>query len=106
LIDELREASGVHRGDKLCAEINPIADVLHGNLDEVVQYGKRADAIVNMLLHLRKGSGEHRPVDNELVEAIELHDGEVCMCRSSSCEAERQHANCDSKSSSAARQSR
>jgi hypothetical protein len=63
LIDELREAGGVHRGDKLCAEINAIADVLHGNLDKVVQYGKRADAIVNMLLHLRNGSGEHRPVE-------------------------------------------
>ncbi|MGB9045616.1 MAG: ATP-binding protein, partial [Pseudolabrys sp.] len=41
-----------------------------GNLDKVVQHGKRADAIVkNMLLHSRQGSGEHRPVDiNALVE--------------------------------------
>jgi len=71
LIDELREAlGGVDLDDKLRAEINAIADMLQGNLDKVVQHGKRADAIVkNMLLHSRKGSGEHRPVDiNELVE--------------------------------------
>ena len=45
-------------------------DTLRGNLDKVVQHGKRADAIVkNMLLHSREGSGEHRPVDiNALVE--------------------------------------
>ena len=43
---------------------------LRGNLDKVVQHGKRADAIVkNMLQHSREGSGEHRPVDiNALVE--------------------------------------
>ena len=38
--------------------------MLKGNLDKVVQHGKRADSIVkNMLLHSREGSGEHRPVD-------------------------------------------
>ena len=44
--------------------------MLRGNLEKVVQHGKRADAIVkNMLLHSREGSGEHRPVDiNALVE--------------------------------------
>jgi two-component system, NtrC family, sensor kinase len=71
LIDELREAlGGVHADSKLRAEINEIADTLQGNLDKVVQHGKRADAIVkNMLLHSRQGSGEHRPVDvNTLVE--------------------------------------
>ena len=43
---------------------------MRGNLDKVIQHGKRADAIVkNMLLHSRQGSGEHRPVDvNALVE--------------------------------------
>ena len=47
-----------------------LTDTLQGNLDKVVQHGKRADAIVkNMLLHSREGSGEHRPVDiNTLVE--------------------------------------
>ena len=71
LIDELREALGRRRLDsKLRAEIGEIADTLQGNLDKVVQHGKRADAIVkNMLLHSRQGSGEHRPVDiNALVD--------------------------------------
>ncbi|MGA7739545.1 MAG: GAF domain-containing protein, partial [Pseudolabrys sp.] len=71
LIDELRQAlSGAHLDSKLRAEISEIADTLQGNLDKVVQHGKRADSIVkNMLLHSREGSGEHRPVDiNALVE--------------------------------------
>ena len=71
LIDELREALGsAHFDNKLRAEISEIADTLQGNLDKVVQHGKRADAIVkNMLLHSRQGSGEHRPVDiNALVD--------------------------------------
>ena len=71
LIDELREALEARTStSKLRAEISGIADMLQGNLDKVVQHGKRADAIVkNMLLHSRQGSGEHRPVDiNALVE--------------------------------------
>jgi GAF domain-containing protein len=71
LIDELRDALGsVHLDSKLRAEIDEIADMLQGNLDKVVQHGKRADSIVkNMLLHSRAGSGEHRPVDiNALVD--------------------------------------
>ena len=71
LIDELREAlGGIHLDGKQRAEISEMADTLQGNLDKVVQHGKRADGIVkNMLLHSRQGSGEHRPVDiNALVE--------------------------------------
>ena len=71
LIDELREAlGGAHLDGKLRAEISEIADTLQGNLDKVVQHGKRADAIVkNMLLHSRQGSGEHRLVDiNALID--------------------------------------
>src|SRR5512139_3891533 len=71
LIDELREAlAGAGLDAKLRAEISEIADMLQGNLDKVVQHGKRADSIVkNMLLHSRQGSGEHRPVDiNSVVE--------------------------------------
>jgi two-component system NtrC family sensor kinase len=71
LIDELRTAlGGAHLDAKLRAEIGEIADTLQGNLDKVVQHGKRADSIVkNMLLHSRAGSGEHRPVDiNALVD--------------------------------------
>ena len=71
LIDELREAlGGVHLDSKLRAEISEIADTLQGNLDKVVQHGKRANSIVkNMLLHSRRGSGEHRLIEiNALVE--------------------------------------
>jgi two-component system, NtrC family, sensor kinase len=71
LVDELRQAlAGANLDSKLRAEISEIADTLQGNLDKVVQHGKRADAIVkNMLLHSREGSGEHRVVDiNTLVE--------------------------------------
>jgi signal transduction histidine kinase len=71
LIDELRQAlSEAKLGDKLRSEVTEIADMLQGNLDKVVQHGKRADSIVkNMLLHSRAGSGEHRPVDiNAVVE--------------------------------------
>ena len=71
LIDELQDAlSGLSIDQKARAEINELTDTLRGNLDKVVQHGKRADAIVkNMLLHSREGSGEHRVVDiNALVE--------------------------------------
>ena len=71
LIDELREALvSAHLDSKLHTEISEIADTLQGNLDKVVQHGKRADSIVkNMLLHSRQSSGEHRPVDiNTLVD--------------------------------------
>ena len=56
--------------EKRRAEITELMDTLRGNLDKIVQHGKRADAIVkNMLLHSREGSGEHRLVDiNALVE--------------------------------------
>jgi GAF domain-containing protein len=71
LIDELQDVlKRVSADDKTRAEIKELTDTLHGNLDKVVQHGKRADAIVkNMLLHSREGSGEHRPVDvNAIVE--------------------------------------
>jgi signal transduction histidine kinase len=71
LIDELRQAlAGANLDNRLRAQISEIADMLQGNLDKVVQHGKRADAIVkNMLLHSRQGSGEHRPIDiNAIVE--------------------------------------
>ena len=71
LIEELHEAlKDVSLKEKRRNEITELMDTLRGNLDKVVQHGKRADAIVkNMLLHSREGSGEHRPVDiNALVE--------------------------------------
>jgi PAS domain S-box-containing protein len=71
LIDELQQVLEAQRLDnKARAEVAELTNTLRGNLDKVVQHGKRADAIVkNMLLHSRQGSGEHRPVDiNALVE--------------------------------------
>ena len=71
LIDELQEAlADVNLNEKRRNEITELMDTLRGNLDKVVQHGKRADAIVkNMLLHSREGSGEHRVVEiNALVE--------------------------------------
>jgi two-component system, NtrC family, sensor kinase len=71
LIDELQDTlKGISLNDKTRVEINELTHILRGNLDKVVQHGKRADAIVkNMLLHSREGSGEHRVVDiNALVE--------------------------------------
>ena len=71
LIDELQDAlNRISIDHKARAEIRELTDTLRGNLDKVVQHGKRADAIVkNMLLHSREGSGEHRPVDiNAVVE--------------------------------------
>ncbi len=71
LIDEMQETlEGLQLDENKRTEMNQLAETLRGNLDKVVQHGKRADAIVkNMLLHSRQGSGEHRPVDvNGLVE--------------------------------------
>ncbi|MGB8046215.1 MAG: ATP-binding protein, partial [Pseudolabrys sp.] len=70
LIDELQDTLKRPFDDKARAEIMELTNTLRGNLDKVVQHGKRADAIVkNMLLHSREGSGDHRPVDiNVLVE--------------------------------------
>jgi GAF domain-containing protein/HAMP domain-containing protein len=71
LVDELHDVlATVKVDDKTQAEITEIADTLRGNLQKIVQHGKRADSIVkNMLLHSREGSGEHRAVDvNGLVE--------------------------------------
>jgi len=71
LTNELQEAlRGASLDGKLRTEIGEITDTLRGNLEKIVQHGKRADGIVkNMLLHSRHGSGEHRPVDiNALVE--------------------------------------
>jgi len=71
LLDELKDAlKDVSLKERRRSEITELMDTLRGNLDKVVQHGKRADAIVkNMLLHSREGSGEHRLVDiNALVE--------------------------------------
>jgi signal transduction histidine kinase len=71
LIDELNDVlRPAALDDKVRDEINELTQMLKGNLEKVVQHGKRADSIVkNMLLHSREGSGEHRPADiNAIVE--------------------------------------
>jgi signal transduction histidine kinase len=71
LIDELNDVlEPAVLDNKVRDEINELTQMLKGNLEKVVQHGKRADSIVkNMLLHSREGSGEHRPADiNAIVE--------------------------------------
>ncbi len=71
LIDELNEVlKSANLDGKTREEIDELTHMLKGNLEKVVQHGKRADSIVkNMLLHSREGSGEHRPADiNAIVE--------------------------------------
>jgi signal transduction histidine kinase len=71
LIDELNDALKPATLDgKVREEIDELTHMLKGNLEKVVQHGKRADSIVkNMLLHSREGAGEHRLADiNAIVE--------------------------------------
>jgi signal transduction histidine kinase len=71
LIDELNDLlRSAVVDDKMREEIDELTHMLMGNLEKVVQHGKRADSIVkNMLLHSREGSGEHRPADiNAILE--------------------------------------
>jgi GAF domain-containing protein len=71
LIDELNDAlKPAALDDKVREDIDELTQMLKGNLEKVVQHGKRADSIVkNMLLHSREGSGEHRLADiNTIVE--------------------------------------
>ena len=75
LIGELEEAlQAAGLNDEVKAQIAELADMLKGNLDKVVEHGKRADSIVkNMLLHSRQESGEHRPVDINALVAESLN---------------------------------
>jgi PAS domain S-box-containing protein len=71
LIDELDDVLKPATLDsKTREETDELTHMLKGNLEKVVQHGKRADSIVkNMLLHYREGSGERRPVNlNALVD--------------------------------------
>ena len=71
MIDELNDVLRPGIVDaKVQTEIDELTQMLKGNVEKVVQHGKRADSIVkNMLLHSREGSGERRPADiNSIVE--------------------------------------
>ena len=60
LIDEMNEIlSDISLDKNKREELDAVTQLLKGNLEKVVQHGKRADSIVkNMLLHSRDGSGE------------------------------------------------
>jgi two-component system, NtrC family, sensor kinase len=75
LVDELGDAlKPVALDDKKRAELDELTHMLKGNLEKVVQHGKRADSIVkNMLLHSREGSGERRSVDLNTLVAESLN---------------------------------
>jgi two-component system NtrC family sensor kinase len=71
LVDELYDAlkpAGLE--SKTREDVDEITQMLKGNLEKIVQHGKRADSIVkNMLLHSREGTSESRPAEiNSLVE--------------------------------------
>ena len=71
LIGELQDTlGGISIESEKRAEIHELTDMLRGNLEKIVQHGKRADAIVkSMLLHSGQSSGEHQLTDiNALVE--------------------------------------
>jgi signal transduction histidine kinase len=71
LIDELCETlEPIDLEDKTRLQISELTAMLKGNLDRIVQHGKRADSIVkNMLLHSRAGSSKQQPMDiNSIVE--------------------------------------
>jgi PAS domain S-box-containing protein len=71
LTDELNDVlKPVAMDGKIRGEVDELTGLLKGNLEKVVQHGKRADSIVkNMLLHSREGSREHRSADiNSLLD--------------------------------------
>ena len=74
LVDELGEVlMPAPLDNKTRVASDELTHMLKGNLEKIVQHGKRADSIVkNMLLHSREGSGERRLVNlNSLVEVRE-----------------------------------
>jgi signal transduction histidine kinase len=78
LLDELKETATpvvASLGEAKRAEFDEIVGMLTGNLEKIVEHGRRADGIVtSMLAHSRGGTGERRSVDiNSLVdEALNL----------------------------------
>jgi two-component system, NtrC family, sensor kinase len=67
-LDEVLKPASLEQ--KTRKDTDDLTHMLKGNLEKVVQHGKRADSIVkNMLLHSREGSGERRSVElNAVVE--------------------------------------
>jgi signal transduction histidine kinase len=78
LLDELKQTArpAINAlGPDKRAEVDEVIDMLTGNLEKIVEHGKRADGIVkSMLAHSRGSSGERQKVDlNVLIdEALNL----------------------------------
>lgn len=71
LLEELRQVmADISAGEDKSAEAAEIGEMLRGNLEKILQHGKRADTIIrNMLMHSRSGSGDRRAVNiNAIVE--------------------------------------
>jgi signal transduction histidine kinase len=73
LLDELKEAAApalAALDDGRRGELDEVFDLLTGNLERIVEHGKRADNIVkSMLAHSRNAGGDRQSVDlNALVE--------------------------------------
>src|SRR4029077_10702248 len=71
LVDELADVMKDGPADEAArSEADDLNGAISGNLDKVVQHGKRADSIVkNMLLHSCEGSGERSTTNvNAMVE--------------------------------------
>jgi signal transduction histidine kinase len=78
LLSELKETAApgfAALTEKQRAEIDEVSAMLTGNLEKIIEHGKRADGIVKaMLEHSRGSSGERRVVDLNVVidEALNL----------------------------------
>ena len=73
LLDELKEATApalASLDERQRGEVDDVVDMLTGNLERIVEHGKRADNIVkSMLAHSRSGGSDRRNVDlNALVD--------------------------------------
>ena len=73
LLDELNQAvtpAFASLDERRRLEIDEVSDMLVGNLQRIVEHGKRADNIVkSMLAHSRSGGGDYQSVDlNALVD--------------------------------------
>jgi PAS domain S-box-containing protein len=75
LVGELLEQlDGAGIDDGMQASVDELSELLQGNLEKVVEHGKRADSIVkNMLLHSRSGSGEHMRVNINTIVSESLN---------------------------------
>ena len=75
LVGELRELlDGAGNDDGMQASVDELSELLQGNLEKVVEHGKRADSIVkNMLLHSCSGSGEHMRVNINTIVSESLN---------------------------------